>query len=267
MSSNSVWRPTNPRCGARYSHPKAKESFHGQSTSKKHATVVEYGLQAILNRTPEAVIEDGGPAGLLSVLCGNSDDVDVLGRPDGRFRATIHEDTSGKKDQLRSELADLASTRLISRMVTRTVPPKVLNILREEVGYHRPADKDGDICGSPYLTWHHFDPPWRVKKHHRPEGMIALCREHADKADNRSYTDDQLRTLKKEGKGRGKSVSGRFDWMRQEMIAVVGGNAFLDAPEDIIVQKGGVNRSCGFAPTKTVRKWLTSAFHHCLVNH
>ncbi|WP_133202535.1 MULTISPECIES: hypothetical protein [Arthrobacter] len=115
----------------------------------------------------------------------------------------------------------------------------VLNILREEVGYHCPADKDGDICGSPYLTWHHFDPPWRVEKHHRPEGMIALCREHADKADNRSYTDDQLRTLKKEGKGRGKSVSGRFDWMRQEMIAVVGGNAFLDAPEDIIVQKGG----------------------------
>ncbi|MFS2088307.1 hypothetical protein [Paenarthrobacter nicotinovorans] len=121
-------------------------------------------------------------------------------------------------------------------MVTRKIPSKVLDILREEVGFHCPIDVDGDVCGSPYLTWHHFDPPFRVEKHHRPEGMIALCREHADKADNGSYTDDQLRRYKAEGKGRGLSVSGRFDWMRRSILAVVGGNAFLDT--DVLIQAG-----------------------------
>jgi hypothetical protein len=121
-------------------------------------------------------------------------------------------------------------------MVTRTVPVKVLNILREEVGYHCPADKNGEICGSPYLTWHHFDPPWKQEKHHRPEGMIALCREHADKADNKSYTDDQLRLLKSTGSGRGLEVSGRFDWMRREMVALVGGNAYFGV--DLLICMG-----------------------------
>jgi hypothetical protein len=74
--------------------------------------------------------------------------------------------------------------------------------------------------------WHHFDPPWRIEHHHRPEGMIALCREHADKADHGSFTDDQLRKLKREGKSRGLAVRGRFDWMRQDLLAAVGGNFF-----------------------------------------
>jgi hypothetical protein len=56
--------------------------------------------------------------------------------------------------------------------------------------------------------------------------MIALCREHADKADHSSFTDDQLRKLKLEGKIRGLEVRGRFDWMRQDLLAVVGGNFF-----------------------------------------
>lgn len=106
----------------------------------------------------------------------------------------------------------------------------VLDVLRDEVGFHCPAVSDDDICGSPYLTWHHFDPTWRVEHHHRPEGMIALCREHADKADNGSYSNEQLRRFKMEGKGRGQHVSGRFDWMRQDLLAVVGGNAYLQTP-------------------------------------
>lgn len=121
-------------------------------------------------------------------------------------------------------------------MVTRNVPVKVLNILRSEVGFHCPADRNGKICGSPYLTWHHFDPPWKVEKHHRPEGMIALCREHADKADNKSYTDEQLRILKREGRSRGTVVSGSFDWMRRDMVALVGGNAYVET--DVLIQDG-----------------------------
>lgn len=112
----------------------------------------------------------------------------------------------------------------------RQPPNAVLAVLRAEVGYHCPVDVAGEVCGSPYLTWHHFDPPWRLEHHHRPEGMIALCREHADKADNGSFTDEQLRRFKAEGRGRGLSVSGRFDWMRRDLLAVVGGNAFLRTP-------------------------------------
>lgn len=115
-------------------------------------------------------------------------------------------------------------------MVARTPPAGALSVLREEVGFHCPVEVGGDICGSPYLTWHHFDPAWRHEKHHRPEGMIALCRLHADAADNGAFTNDQLRRMKEQGLGRGRSVSGRFDWMRRDLLAVVGRNAYLRTP-------------------------------------
>jgi hypothetical protein len=92
----------------------------------------------------------------------------------------------------------------------------VKTALRQEVGFCCPVQD----CGSPYLTWHHFDPPWRVEHHHRPEGMIALCRAHADKADHESFTDDQLRELKRVGRLRAAEVRGRFDWMRQDLLSV-----------------------------------------------
>ena len=65
-------------------------------------------------------------------------------------------------------------------------------------------------CGSPYLTWHHFDPPWRVQEHEEPEGIIALCQEHHKKADVGAFTDDQLRGLKAAGHEREEEVRGRF---------------------------------------------------------
>ncbi|WP_435601485.1 hypothetical protein [Streptomyces sp. C10-9-1] len=104
--------------------------------------------------------------------------------------------------------------------VSRTPRKDVLTILRREVGFCCPVTG----CGSPYLTWHHFDPPWRIEKHHRPEGMVALCREHADKADNGAFTNDQIRTLKREGRSRASEVRGRFDWMRSKILTVVAGN-------------------------------------------
>jgi hypothetical protein len=100
----------------------------------------------------------------------------------------------------------------------------VKTALRQEVGFLCPVEG----CGNPYLTWHHFDPPWRVEHHHRPAGMIALCRPHADKADNGSFTDEQLRELKRVGKSRAAEVRGRFDWMRQDLLAVVGRNFFYE---------------------------------------
>lgn len=117
----------------------------------------------------------------------------------------------------------------------RRPPRAVLRELRAEVGFCCPVED----CGNPYLTWHHFDPPWRSEKHHRPEGMIALCREHADKADHGSFTDDQLRHLKKIGAARGRIVRARFDWMRHELLAVVGGNFYYKCP--VIFRIGNVD--------------------------
>jgi hypothetical protein len=119
---------------------------------------------------------------------------------------------------------------------SRTPPISVIRQLRYEVGFRCPLDG----CGNPYLTWHHFDPPWRIEHHHRPDGMIALCREHADKADNGAFTDDQLRVLKREGRDRARTIAGRFDWMRRELLAVVGGNFYLKT--DVILQLG--DRPC-----------------------
>lgn len=104
----------------------------------------------------------------------------------------------------------------------RALPALVKAALRQEVGFRCPVEG----CGSPYLTWYHFDPRWHVEAHHRPEGMIALCREHADKAAHGAFTDDQLRQLKREGRARAANVRGRFEWMRRDLLAVVGGNFF-----------------------------------------
>jgi hypothetical protein len=45
--------------------------------------------------------------------------------------------------------------------------------------------------------------------------MVALCREHHDKADAGAFTRDQLRQLKTK---RAHRVTGRFDWMRQDLL-------------------------------------------------
>lgn len=114
--------------------------------------------------------------------------------------------------------------------LARKPPADVLKALRSEVGFHCPAPTREGICGSPYLSWHHFDPPWRTENHHRVEGMIALCREHADKADSGAYTDDQLRRFKQRGAESAASIRGEFGWMRNNLVARVGGNFYVDTP-------------------------------------
>jgi hypothetical protein len=81
-------------------------------------------------------------------------------------------------------------------------------------------------CGNPYLYWHHFDPPWREREHHEPQGMIALCAEHHAKADAGAYTKRQLSELKRQAGGRPEALRGRFEWMRRDLLAVVGGNFY-----------------------------------------
>jgi hypothetical protein len=108
----------------------------------------------------------------------------------------------------------------------------VVRQLRQEVGFRCPVDD----CGNPYLTWHHFDPPWREEQHHRPEGLIALCQEHASKADAGAFTSEQLRRFKLKGRARAEAITGRFDWMRRDLLAVVGGIFYLET--DIVFQIG-----------------------------
>jgi hypothetical protein len=117
--------------------------------------------------------------------------------------------------------------------MNRNPPAEVRKILRDEVVFGCPYPG----CGSPYLTWHHFDPPWHIENHHRPEGMIALCREHHDQADSGAFTIEQLHKLKRDGRSNWTQVKGKFNWMRNRLLAVVGGNFYLQ-PHIILRYKG-----------------------------
>lgn len=108
--------------------------------------------------------------------------------------------------------------------MNRKPPVNVKKILRDEVGFGCPIDG----CDRPYLEWHHFDPPWHEREHHDPQGMIALCREHHIQADNGAFTKEQLHELKKSCKERPRQISGKFNWLRNRLLVVVGGNFYYE---------------------------------------
>lgn len=110
--------------------------------------------------------------------------------------------------------------------MNRTPPIEVRRALRKEVGFGCPVEG----CGNPYLSWHHYDPPWSEKEHHDPAGMIALCGEHHAKADAGAFGNEQLRQLKGAPFARGRPVGGQFDWLRHELLLVLGGNFYLRTP-------------------------------------
>lgn len=110
--------------------------------------------------------------------------------------------------------------------MNRKPPEKVKKILRSEIGFGCPIPG----CGNPYLEWHHFDPPWHIENHHKQKGMIALCREHHIQADNDAFTIDQLREYKEQGLKNWEKVKGEFNWLRNRILAVVGGNFYYETP-------------------------------------
>lgn len=103
-------------------------------------------------------------------------------------------------------------------------PEPVKRLLRKEVGFGCPVPG----CGNPYLYYHHFDPPWKDLQHNNPDGMIALCGIHHPEADNGAFTKQQLREFKVTGAKRNQNVRGRFNWMRNRILAVIGGNFFYE---------------------------------------
>ncbi|KQB03441.1 HNH endonuclease [Vibrio metoecus] len=120
-------------------------------------------------------------------------------------------------------------------MAKRTsIPKRVKEILREEVGFGCPV-RD---CGNPYLEYHHFDPPVHIRPHNDPQGMIALCAQHHKKADGNAYTTEQLHEFKK-NRVHSKQVKGNLDWLRRDLLSIVGGNLYYETP--IPVQIDGHN--------------------------
>src|SRR5208282_2478320 len=105
-----------------------------------------------------------------------------------------------------------------SSVIQRDPPEKVKHLLRKEVGFGCPA-RD---CRKPFLSYHHFDPPWHVKHHHDPEGMIALCVEHHRMADLGVYSTADLKAMKKSGLAV-ESVKAKFEWARPGHLIRMGG--------------------------------------------
>lgn len=99
--------------------------------------------------------------------------------------------------------------------------------LRREVGFGCPA-KD---CGNPYLEYHHFDPPWEIEEHHDPARMIALCATHHAKAG--AWTVEQCRAMKSVPPDR-PDVHGKFEWMRDDILAVAGGGFYYETPNMVV---------------------------------
>jgi hypothetical protein len=65
--------------------------------------------------------------------------------------------------------------------------------------------------------------------------MIALCGEHHAKADAGAFTTEQLRAMKS-STAQAHEIRGKFDWMRQELLGVVGGNFYLETHAPAIIQ-------------------------------
>ncbi|MBU1294181.1 MAG: HNH endonuclease [Gammaproteobacteria bacterium] len=112
----------------------------------------------------------------------------------------------------------------------KAIPFKVKEILRREVGFGCPVKG----CGNPYLEYHHFDPPVNVRSHNESQGMIALCAQHHKKADGGTYTIEQLHEFKSD-RTNAETVKGNLDWLRRDLLAVVGGVFYYETPRIIVI--------------------------------
>jgi hypothetical protein len=99
----------------------------------------------------------------------------------------------------RSTLSDcLGLIGMSTTQPSRDPGAEIKRALRSEVNFGCPVRfPDGTGCGSPVLTYHHFDPPWAGNFVHNPDGMIALCPLHHGQADGGMWTNDQFRKMKR----------------------------------------------------------------------
>lgn len=125
------------------------------------------------------------------------------------------------------------AARAAEEAANRTPPAAVRRLLRRDVGFVCPVEG----CESPYLGYHHFDPPWHVRQHHDVAGMIALCLQHHREADSGAFTLAQLRALK--SRRNSGAPSGRFNWRRERTVFQGGGVIAYCCP--VILQVHGRN--------------------------
>lgn len=108
--------------------------------------------------------------------------------------------------------------------------------LRREVGFGCPVPG----CRSPFLTWHHFDPPWNVENHWRPEGIIAMCPLcHADADEKRgrpgAYSKEELRAMKTSNCSVDDVAGGFRAWQDKESLLVRVGGCYTDTSAPVIL--------------------------------
>ncbi len=107
-------------------------------------------------------------------------------------------------------------------MVTRIPPVRVREFLRKEVNFGCPVEG----CGKPYLTWHHFDPPFHEKPHHNPEGMIALCPTCHGHATGGRWTIAQLKKMKKNPFVSREKICENYGYLRKNVVCFIGNIAY-----------------------------------------
>jgi len=112
--------------------------------------------------------------------------------------------------------------------VSGTPSLEVRHELRREVGFACPVPMLGDRCANPYLRWHHFDPPWRVRPHYWTPGMIALCAQHHEQAEAGEFSVAELRELKQADRDGEEKLRQRLAWMGEKLLTVVGGNFYYE---------------------------------------
>jgi hypothetical protein len=115
----------------------------------------------------------------------------------------------------------------------RPIPKEKRRYLRAEVNFGCPVPG----CGNPYLTYHHFDPPYADGRVHNLDGMVALCLGHHKQADAGTWADDRLRAMKQAPFLAGDQVRGRLEWLSRDLFIYAGKN--LVRNPGILLRVGG----------------------------
>jgi hypothetical protein len=82
-------------------------------------------------------------------------------------------------------------------------------------------------CGSPFLTYHHFDPPYREGRVDVQRGITPLCHTHHDQAAGGRWTKEQLHRLKQFPYLAGKYPVAKLGWLRGAIVFRAGSNEFV----------------------------------------
>jgi hypothetical protein len=129
-----------------------------------------------------------------------------------------------------------------SLTMRRTPPDDIKDLLRAEVGFGCPVKG----CRLPFLEFHHFDPPWRERNHHDPDGMVALCVEHHKKADRGVFSKTQLKGFKG-SRTSAEEIRGKFEWAGPKQLIRIGGVYLNPYPGLVAIYPGFPPGSLDFA--------------------